>query len=85
MAVVVYALCALTALTSAYLLLRAYMRGKFRLLLWSGICFAGLASTNILLGLDKLVFTTVDLSVWRSAISLVSMLVLLYGLIWDAR
>jgi uncharacterized protein DUF5985 len=85
MAVVVYGLCALTALTCAYLLLRAYARGNFRLLLWSGVCFAGLAATNILLGLDKLVFTTVDLSVWRSAISLASMLVLLYSLIWDVR
>jgi len=39
---VIYSLCALTALACAILLLQAYRRGGYRLLLWSGLCFVGL-------------------------------------------
>jgi hypothetical protein len=85
MAAAVYILCSVVALICAYLLLRAYFRGRYRLLLWSGLCFAGLTLNNIGLYLDKIIFTEVDLSVYRSAISLVAMVVLLFGLVWDAR
>jgi hypothetical protein len=84
-AAVVYALCAVTALACAYLLLQGYRRGGNRLLLWSGLCFAGLTINNLLLVLDKLVFPDVDLSLWRTTAALVAMVVLLYGLIWDAE
>ena len=85
MAALVYALCALTALFCAYLLLQAYRRGGYRLLLWSGLCFVGLTLNNLLLVLDKLVFPDVDLSIWRTSVALAAMLVLLYGLIWDSE
>ena len=49
MASVVYALCALTSLACAVLLLRAYRRSWARLLFWSGLCFVGLALNNVLL------------------------------------
>jgi len=62
---VTYLLCALTSLTCAWLLLRAYTRSRFRLLLWSGLCFAGLTLNNVLLVLDRLVFTAVDLGLLR--------------------
>ncbi|MES2886747.1 MAG: DUF5985 family protein [Pseudomonadota bacterium] len=84
MALVVYALCATTATVCAWLLLQAYARGRYRLLLWSGLCFGGLAVNNLLLALDKLWFTTVDLSLVRNIITLAAMMVLLYGLILDA-
>ena len=45
----VYVLCALTSLACAILLLRGYFRTRVRLLLWSGLCFAGLALNNALL------------------------------------
>jgi hypothetical protein len=61
---IVYSLCALTATLSAVLLLQSYARSKYRLLFWSGVCFAGLAINNLLLVLDKLVLPDVDLSVW---------------------
>ena len=80
-----YILTCLTTLLCAILLLRAYFRVRRRLLLWSGLCFAGLSATNLLLVFDKLVFTTVDLSPWRNGLSLLSMCVLLYGLIWNAE
>ncbi|AKJ29497.1 DUF5985 family protein [Caldimonas brevitalea] len=81
----IYALCALTAVLCAVLLLHAYARGGYRLLLWSGLCFVGLAINNLLLVLDKLVFPDQDLSVLRSGVALVAMLVLLYGLILDSE
>ena len=43
MAAIVYILCALTSLTCAVLLLRAYRQNGVRLLFWSGLCFIGLA------------------------------------------
>ena len=48
----VYALCALTSLVCAWLLLRAYQRQRTRLLLWSSVSFAGLALNNVLLFID---------------------------------
>ena len=66
------------------LLLAAWRRQGHRLLLWSGLCFAGFTVNNILLVLDKIVFPDVDLSVWRTSVALISIAVLLYGLIWDA-
>jgi hypothetical protein len=83
---IIYSLCAVTATLCAYLLLDAYRRGRYRLLLWSGLCFAGLAVNNVLLVIDKLVVpTTYDLSIPRTLTSLAAMTVLLYGLIWDAE
>jgi hypothetical protein len=82
---VIYSLCALTALLCAWLLLHAYRRTRYRLLLWSGLCFAGLTANNMLLVLDKSVFPKVDLSLWRLGAALLGMMVLLYGLIWDAE
>jgi hypothetical protein len=82
---IVYSLCALTAALCAVLLLQSYARSKYRLLLWSGLCFAGLTLNNLLLVLDKLVFPYLDLSVWRSAVALAAMCILLYGLVWDAE
>jgi hypothetical protein len=83
MAGVIYGLCAATALLCAVLLLQAYRRSHYKLLLWSGVCFVGLTLNNLLLVVDKLVVPSLDLSVWRSAAALLSLSVLLYGLIWD--
>lgn len=85
MAATIYGLCALAALLCTILLLQAYRRGGYRLLLWSGVCFAGLTANNLLLVLDKLVFTTVDLSIWRTLVALIAMAILLYGMIWSAE
>jgi hypothetical protein len=79
-----YGLCALTAFACAALLLRAHFRTRFKLLLWSGLCFAGLCLNNVLLVLDKLVFLDTDLSPWRLTLGLVSVLLLLAGLILEA-
>jgi hypothetical protein len=85
MAALIYGLCALTALLCAWLLLKAYRRGRYRLLLWSGLCFAGLTLNNLLLVMDKVVFPHIDLSVPRVSVALLAMTVLIYGLIWDTE
>jgi hypothetical protein len=85
MAAVIYGLCALTALLCAWLLLQAYRRGRYRLLLWSGLCFAGLTLNNLLLVLDKVVFPDIDMSTPRVGVALLAMTVLIYGLIWDTE
>ena len=85
MAAVIYGLCTLTALLCAYLLLDAYRRRGYRLLLWSGLGFAGLTLNNLVLALDKLVFTMVDLTIWRTSIALLSIMIILYGLIWGTE
>jgi hypothetical protein len=81
----VYALCALTSVAAAVLLLRAYARNRVRLLLWSGVCFSGLALNNILLFVDVRVVPETDLSVVRTLPALVGVAVLIGGLIWDSR
>lgn len=85
MAAATYTFCALTAFVCAVLLLQAYGRGRYRLLLWSGLCFVGLTLSNLLLVFDKIVVPDQDLQAWRTSIALIAMSILLYGLIWDAE
>lgn len=85
MSAVIYGLCTLTAALCAAMLLEAYRAQKYRFLLWSGLCFAGLTVNNLLLMLDMIVFTHTDLSVLRAAAGFISMTILLYGLIWEAE
>lgn len=80
----VYILCTLTSGLCAWLLLRSYRASRVRLLLWSGLAFAGLTLSNALLYLDLSVLTNVDLSVWRSVPTVVGLALLCYGLIWEA-
>ena len=84
MAAVIYALCALTSMLCTWLLFRSYRRNGFRLLFWSGLCFAGLSVNNLLLIVDRLVYPeSVNLGTWRLAAALVALLPLLYGLVWE--
>jgi len=85
MAELVYVLCAATSIACAVLLLRGYGRSRTRLLFWSGLCFAGLALNNVVLFVDLVIIPSVDLSLVRSGTALVAMLVLLFGLVWEAR
>ncbi|HEY2395769.1 MAG TPA: DUF5985 family protein [Rudaea sp.] len=77
-----YALCALTALLCAVLLLRGFFKTRSKVLLWSGMCFAGLMLSNVVLVLDKLVYTDIELLPLRLWITLAALLMLLFGLIY---
>lgn len=80
---IIYALCAVTSFACAFLLLRGYFRNRLRLLLWSGLCFAGMFVNNTILIFDRIIFPAVDFSFWRLATALLALLPLLYGLIWE--
>ena len=91
MAATVYILCALTSLACAIMLWRGFAQSRARFLMWSSLCFAGLALNNILLFADKVVFPEtsdvlgVSFPIWRSAVALIGLALLIYGLIWDAE
>lgn len=85
LATVVYALCFLTSLACSVLLLRGFLASRARLLLWSGLCFAGLALNNLILLVDLSVVPAVDLSFYRTLPALVGVGLLLYGLVWETR
>lgn len=79
----VYILGSLTTLACAWLLLRGFGQSRKHLLLWSGLCFAGLTVSNVLRFVDLVIYPVeVDLYVWRLASAAVALLLLLYGLIW---
>jgi len=84
MGMLIYGLCALTSSLCAWLLLQAYTRTTYKLLLWIGLFFVVSAVNNVLLMVDKLVFpVTIDLSVPRYLISLLAFGILFRGLIFE--
>ena len=76
MASLVYLLGAIVTATCAILLLRGFARSRGRLLLWSGLCFAGLTVSNSLLFVDLQVIPEVNLYMWRLATASGAMLLL---------
>jgi hypothetical protein len=66
----IYLLCIATSACAAFLLLRAHRASRVPLLFWSGLCFVGLALNNVVLFVDLVM------------LALVSLLLLLFGLIW---
>jgi hypothetical protein len=86
MAGILYSLCTFTALLCSGLLLRAYRRSRYKLLLWGGLCFAGLTVNNALLVIDKVILgSDITLFTPRLFVALFAILILLYGIIWDAE
>jgi hydrogenase/urease accessory protein HupE len=85
MAETVYVLCALTSVICALLLVRSWKRSRARILLWSSLCFVGLAANNILLLTDLVFIPDVDLSIVRATTALGAVAVLVIGLIWERR
>jgi hypothetical protein len=82
---VIYLLCLITSLICLALLARGYARTGVKLLLWSALCFVGLAINNLLLFVDLVILPTeVSLTGWRQFTTLVAISVLLYGFIWEA-
>ena len=83
---IVYALCALTSLACAVLLVRSWMRTRTKLLAWSSACFVGLTINNVLLVFDMVLYKTeVDLSVARAVTAVLSILALVVGLVWSSN
>lgn len=85
MAEATYVLCALASIACALLLLRGYLANRTRVLFWSSLCFTGLALNNLVLFIDLVIVPGSDLSDWRNAAALSGLMLLLFGLIWDAQ
>lgn len=83
MAEFVYILCGLASLVCFGLLLKGYYRTRTRLLLWSSICFCGMALNNVLLFVDIVVVPEFPLGPFRVLFALVGMGFLLYGLVFE--
>lgn len=79
----VYGLCMLTALMCAWLLLQAYRKTHYRLLFWCSLFFSISALNNIFLVVDKVLYTDIDLTVYRYVVALAGLFVLLPGLILE--
>jgi hydrogenase/urease accessory protein HupE len=75
----------LVTLCCGILLSRAYAAARKRLLLWSAICFFGFSITNILVFVDVVLLPNVNLYLLRLLVSAGSVLILLYGLIWEGQ
>lgn len=80
----VYLLCMVASASCAALLLRSYLRNRTPFLMWSCLCFAGLAVNNILLVVDASV-PTIDLAIPRVLSGLLALGFMLYGLVWEMR
>ena len=85
MIAVAYALCALTSLLATWLLFRAWRRNGGRLLLWSGLCFAGLTLNNLLTILDVFIVPDVDLWAARQIPAVIGLALLVGGLISEGQ
>lgn len=85
MAVFVYILSAVMSVMCAVLLLRAYRQNAVRLLLWSGLCFVGLALNSIFLLINTRLFPEIDLFFIRNVPTLIGLGILLYGLVWEVK
>jgi len=83
MAAEIYALCGVTSLICAILLLRGYIKSRYRLLLWSGLCFVFFTLNNLLVVADKFFVADYSLLNIRLSVSLAGLILLLYGLIFD--
>jgi hypothetical protein len=83
MAELIYGLCTVLSLAIAVMLWRQQRRVPTRLIYWTALCFSGLALSNLLLVVDKVVFPELDLRVLRHSVSLLSIGVLLFGLVYE--
>jgi hypothetical protein len=79
----VHLLCALTCWTCAVLLLRGFLAHRNRLLLWSGAAFCIFGISNVLLFVDLTLVPTIDLSYVRNGVTLLGVMVLVWGLVWE--
>ncbi len=85
MAEVVYILCAVLSLGCSILLFRGYRKNPSNLLFWSGLCFAFLTCSNVLLVIDMMVLPDVEFygGLWRVSLAATAGSLLLFGLIWE--
>jgi hypothetical protein len=82
---IVYILCFITCTGCAGLLVRAWLRTRTKLLLWTATSFVFLALNNFLVIVDLLIFPETDLTLLRSSAALAAGLTLVVGCIWESE
>lgn len=85
MAELAYLLCAISSFICFALLLRAYLRTKQQLLLWSSSCFFFYLIQNCTLFADFVIVPQFDLTIWRAGAGLCGSALFLFALIWETR
>jgi hypothetical protein len=81
--VALYVTTILVTLFCSILLLRAYIRVRRGLLLWSALCFVGLTVDSVLVLVDLILFPSLDLFTWRLASVAIAISLLVFGMIWE--
>lgn len=85
LATLVYLLCFAASLSCAVLLLAGYARSRSSLLLWTSLGFVGLTVNNLLLVVDLVILTGVDLWVARQVTAAIAIGIFLYGFLWKVE
>jgi hypothetical protein len=83
--IIVYSFGVITSIICAALLVRAYVRTRTRLILWSAIAFVLLSINATLVFIDIFWPPSGNLLPYRQAASLGAVLVLIYGFMWEAE
>jgi hypothetical protein len=87
MATAVYLLCAGASAACATLFFWVFWQHRehvSHLVLWVGLCFAGLALSNGLVVIDLIILPGGRFAVARAVTAFAASALLLFGLIWDA-
>ena len=79
-----FILCAITSLLSGVLLWRAARGPTRRLLLWSAAFFFGMTLNNLLLFVDVVTGPNVNWMTPANVVAAVSLVGLIYALIWES-
>jgi Family of unknown function (DUF5985) len=82
---IIYLLCLATSVICAYLLVRTYVNTRTKLLLYSAWCFVLLAVNNLLVVIDLVVLTNIDLIPLRQLAAIAAAGVLLFGFVWEVE
>ena len=85
MAIAVYVLCSIASIVCAALLYSSWRASRASILLWTMVCFVGLALNNVMLFIDEVIAPGVDLSAWRAVPALAGVMALVYGLVRETR
>lgn len=83
MGATIYGLCTVTSACCAWLLVRAFFASRARLLFWGSVCFALFAINNLVLLLDLVFLSSVNLVIVRNISALLAVCAMLYGLVCD--
>lgn len=81
----IYILGSVVVCLCAVMLIRAYMRARRRLLLWSGLCFVGLTISNLLVFIDLVMIPDINLYPIRLWTAAIATLLLVFGLVWESE